>query len=523
MPATQPSYTQLDEEIISLEEQPQAVKHHNQREIMVIVADNIAKMSANRITSVGLFWATQQAFSRNSEANLILAVYMSVMADITNFFRELSTRFISNETAIAASAENNVSELQKIFRTTAITAFPTAILISLFTQAYTFALPFMGCPEDAANELQKIPIKYLGNTYLIVLHTGQAVFASGIGDVTRSSIAYVLGGGAVFTAYMWIRKLDSGIDGLYLANVAQNLVVITAYSTSLQIYHPEKRLLQSVFNYREWLSSLKHAFAIMKQGIQPAGILLLDAMSNAIIPRVISSKTQLAGYQAPRIFFSTYMSLNISNEGRLAALVIEATKRLKDDPDQLATELKYLLLHFAWIGNVIPAIFLVLTFSLNKQIVSLLVKPTDENAEVINIAEKELWLVALAMIFRTWRAAGYGVVAAFKSGDAYHQKQNLYATMTNISMTFVALFIGIALDYGAGMGAYGYWLGTVIGFGMSGLGVTLLAMNSIYHEKTKVYQQITGIEESPSKSWMGMWFDKKLLPESLELRQRPTV
>lgn len=478
------------------------------RYLIITLIKDFSKIAITRVFSVGCYSAAWQMFIRENKSNLLLSADFSIIGNVSLIVRELF-RFITNDTKTAVES-GQVKQLQEMFLTANIAAFPATMLAWAITQSYTLTLPLLGRSQAVCEQLQIMPTKFLFNAFLVQTLGTQSNYAYGRGQLVPVLCAFTSGGIVVVSSYMGIRLVNSNLNGFLLANIAQNLTITGCYLGYNQIYHHDERLIQSLFNYHSWLSALKHSFSLMKSGLQPAGILTIEVLSNALATILMRNKTALAAYQSVQIIPFIFTAMTNTLETRIAVQAIEIAKRFKDDPNALASELKRLMLHSAWIGNLFPATFFITAIVLRHQIISLLIKPTEENAAITQLADQELLLVALVPILRMLRSAPYGIVTSFKqSKDIYHQQQNRNATIINSVMAVTSLLIGIGLDYGLEMGSYGYWLGATISLGVSWLGQTTLAMQSIHHEAETAHMHTLELtsEKNPvvSKSWFGFW------------------
>lgn len=475
--------------------------HQPSRELIrSLILDSI-KINFSRISSLGAFATAWQLFIRENPVNLRLAADFANINAVVFTIRQ-SMWFITPETKIAFETGNETDQ-RNIFLTAYVASIPTSAALWACIQSYTLTLPLLGREPAVCDTLKWIPTKFFANYFLAQVLASQMTYAYGRKHLGAMLVAFAVGGMIMLT-YPFVRLVDTSLDGFFLLNLGQNIAIVGIYLGYLQFFYGKERLLQACFDYRSWYPAFIRGLKIIKSGLQPAAILAIEQLASALITFTIRRPEQLAAFQALSFIPGVFYNVTVSIESYLSGKTVEMMNpSVNQEPKR---ELKRLLVHSSWIGSILPAAFFILAIYFNKPIIDFLVKPTEENAVITSIVEKDFMLVASLPLVRSLRGNAYGMVTGFKqSNEPFHHRQNTIATMVNSAAAIFALILGVVFDYGFEWGAHGYWLGALIMLSLSALAQFFLVSQCIGQTpKSNISSQASSsvkLSTSPHQFW----------------------
>lgn len=442
----------------------------SEKSLLLTLIMDFSLIAFTRIFSLLCYYASLQAFMRNSTTNMDLATDYSFLSMVLTILR-MFLQAIMNETKIAENtrqsegAEHANIELRKIFLAGQMASVPLTILLWVIGQVYVLLLPYMGRSEEVSRLLRFIPTQNLANHFFNVAIIGHANFAYALNQAGPLAVIYTVGGMIMISAYLALREASQSFEFFFLANILQSGAIYLFYMMYLARYHKDKQWMSGLWHLSEWPEGMKHGIKIIRDSIQPASIVMWENISYGLMNILIHLSMERRAFQVLQIIPSVITPMMVTMEGRISIQTLEINKKFQHDPDNLKKSLMQLWFHAAWIGSIIPVVLFVAALLLKNEIISLLIKPTKENELITKIAGSDLLPACLPMIFRMLRSSAYGIILGYKKSDAEHQHRNFLGALANNISAVLALGLGLMLDYGFNKGARGYWF-SIISFMM---------------------------------------------------------
>lgn len=482
-----------------------------------------------RFFSVGSVLATQQLMAReNKELGSIMSYYNN-MQNINAVFRD-STRFYSNFTKLALAdikanetieanetreqrqekdriIKEKKARLKHLFISTYLTV-PVVTCMSLpLIQAYALLLPVTQAPHMAVTELRWPALKFAANYLLINTSVIKSFYNYGRGKLIPTMLTFAFGG-VVIIVTSNLLPAELGFMRFIMANMAQNVAIISTDLVFTHIYYKEEKLLHAFLEWNNFPTSWK-AFKdaeffktlkdVLKQGKKYGAQTAFDTIISILVTLSLRDSTNLVAYQSVQIIPSSFSAMAIPNESTIANLAIGCWKN-PAPAAHVERELIRLLFHATWVMCVPPSLFLMISFYIKDYLIEFLMKHKAENNDVIEIIRQELLLIFLLTIVRNARSAAYAIVTSFVgTKDAYHERQNTRASLLNSAGSAIMLCLGFLLDITLGMGAYGFVMAAFIAFTLTWLGQVVLALQSIHYQVHEAGQIPIVIEPGNSK------------------------